>query len=270
MAAARIFFPHIFRLMIGICLGFSLQAQVFVGPRQPPSPEEQRQMKLRLQEDLKTAGSDTARVRLKMQIAGLTAPESFSEALTLAKEAQALAEKTGHPETIVRARFGMASLYLRNNRFDDALQHLNEGLPLAEKLGSDQLLEGFHNQLGRIYLERGMYEKALLHYQKSSDALEKTSAPPTRKAGVLNQIGMILHKSGKHRDAAGYLEKAGTLAEQARVWDMADGIWNNLANCHDALNEPQEAEAARAKSRACTERSKKKVLAQPPSKPGNN
>lgn len=264
------FYPiRLITAMLWLGWAVTLNAQM-LGPRQPPSPEEQRRMRTRAEEELQNAGSDTARVRLKMQIAGLTAPENFAEALTLAKDALALAEKTKHPETIARARFGLANIYQRNNRLDDALQHLNEGLPLAEKLGIAQVLEGYHNQLGRIYLERGMYEKALLHYQKSLEGLEKTSAPPFRKAGVLNQIGMILLNSGKHREAAGFLEQAGALAEHARAWDMADGIWNNLANCHDALNEPREAEDAREKSRACAEYNKKKALAHPPKKSGNN
>ena len=267
--AARIFFPHLLCLIIGVCLGFSLQAQV-LGLRQPPSPEQQRQMKIRLQEELKNADSDTLRVRLKMQIAGLTVQGNTTEALQLAKEALALAEKTNHTETIARAYFGAANIQMRSNRYDDALQYLNDGLPAAEKLENPDLLSNYYNQFGQIYQERGVYEKALAYYRKANDALQKTAAPPIRKAGVLNQIGMILHKTGKHRDAASYLEKAGTMAEQARIWDMADGIWNNLANCHDALNEPQEAEAARAKSRACVEQNKKKAMAPASIKSGSN
>ncbi len=255
--------------MFLVGLTISLNAQG-VGPRKPPTPEEQRQMKTKVEEELKNATADTTRARLKMQIAGMTMQDNVAEALQLAKDALALAEKTNHPETIARANFGVANIYVRSNRYDDALQYLNDGLPMAEKLGNPDLLSGFYNHLGSIYFERGVYEKALLYYRKNLAALEKTPAPPTRKAGVLNQIGMLLHRTGKHREAIESLQKAGVMAEQAQMWDMATGIWTNVSNCHESLNEPGEAEAARAKAKACQDRNKKKAPAPTTTKSGSN
>lgn len=265
----RTFLPHLFCLITGIFGAFALQAQP-VGARQPPSPEQQRQLKTEAQEALAKATSDTARVRLKMQIAGLTAQDDFPGALQLAKEALTLAEKTKHPETIVRSNFGVANMYIRANRYDDALQYLTDGLPAAEKLGNADLLSAYYSQLGRIYHERGVYEKSLLYYRKTLDALEKIQAPPSQKAGVLNQIGMLLQKTGKHREALDPLQKAAALAEQAQIWDMAAGGWTSVANCHDALSQPEDAEAARAKAKACQDRNKKKATAQAMIKSGNN
>lgn len=236
--------------------------------RQAPSQEETQKLKTRIAEELKTATSDTAKVRLRMQLASLTARDNLNEAIKLGQEGVALAEKTGHTETAARACQTMGSIYLTNNRYDNALEYYNKGLPLAEKTGIATIQQSYYNNLGVIYDRRGVYEKALDYYRESYSLLEKMPVPAGRKAGGLMQIGQVQSRTGKYRESIESYRKALGFAEQAQDWEKVSGIWFNIGNNYNNLDDPQQAEAAFAKSQEY--RDKKKVPSPANGKSANN
>lgn len=238
--------------------------------RPPPTAEERQQLKSRMEEEYKAAKSDTARVRLQIQLASLTAPDNFNEGVKLGQEAVTLADKTGHSETIARACLAVAILYFTNNRYDNALEYLNKGLPAAKKTASIPLLQSYHNNLGMMYERKGIYEKALDFFHKSYEALEKMQAPPARRAGALMQIGQVQGRTGKYRESNESYTKALTLAEQLQDWEKVSGIWNNIGNNYNDLGDTARAEEAFAKSREYRERDKKKASSRPNPTSGNN
>ena len=265
-------YPFFYAFLLATCLLFCpllLPAQA-PGPRQPPTAEELRQMKTRLETDLKNAGSDTARVRLKMQLAGLISADTPNGAFDMAREALALAEKTGHTETVARSHFGLGNLYLRNNRPEQALEQFNRGLPLAEKTARPDLQEAYYKSLAQIYFDRGVYEKSLDYYRKSLSMLEKMQAPPLRQATTLIQIGNLLERTGKNREAVETFKKALGGLEQARDWGKAGAVWRSIGNCYQALGDTGQAEQAYAKARAYQDDDKKKAPFPANGRPGNN
>ena len=237
--------------------------------RQAPSPEEVQKIKTQIEEELKTATSDTAKVRLQMQLASLVSRENFNEGLLLAKSAVALAEKTGHTETIARCYFAIGNIYSGNDRYDNALEYFNKGLPLAEKTGKPVLQEGYYKSLAQIYFNRGVYEKALDFYQKSFGALKKMQAPPARKATTLAQIGNVFYNTQKHREAINTFKQALGFAEQAQDWRLAGSMWQNIGNNYSALGEKEAAEQAQSKAQELWDRDKKKVSSPANNKSGN-
>lgn len=254
-----------------VCLGYLLPAYAQSPERrQSPSPEEMQKMKTRIGEELKTVRSDTAKVRLQMQLANMTSRDNFNEAIKLGLEAVALAEKTGHTESIARSYLSMGTMYLANSRYDNALEYFNKGLPLAEKTGITQLQQSYYNNIGLIYDRRGVYEKALEYYRKSYSALEKMQPPPARKAIGLMQIGQILGRTGKYRESTEAYQKALDFAEQAQDWAKVSGIWFNIGNNYESLGEKERAEAAFAQSREFGERDKKKANSPARNKSGSN
>lgn len=238
--------------------------------RQPPTPEEVQKMKTRIGEDLKNAQSDTAKVRLQMQLAGLTARENLDEATKLARTAIALAEKTGHTETIARTYLGGGNIFLTNNRYDDALEYFNKGLLWAEKTGDVQIQQPYYNNLGVICERKGIYEKALDYYHKSYAALEKLPTPPGRRAGALMQIGQVQSRTGKYRESNESYRKALIFAEQAGEWEKVSGIWFNIGNNYNELGDTVQAEAAFTQSREYRDRAKKKAPSPTNSKSAGN
>lgn len=258
-------------LFAAICLAWFLPANAQAPERrQPPSPEELPKLKSKVAEELKAATSDTARVRLLIQLASLNSRDNFNEAVKLGKEAVALADKSGHTETIARSYMSFGTIYLTNNRYDDALEYLNKGLPAAEKTGKPEVLQPYFNNLGQIYERRGVYEKTLDYYRKSYSAMEKMQTPVTRRAGALMQIGQILSRTGKYRESIEVYQKALAFAEQAQDWEKVSGIWYNIGNNYKDLGEEEQAEQAFAKSGEFRERDKKKVLSPANGKSGNN
>lgn len=259
-------------LFFAACCLFYVQPAFAQSPerRQPPSPEEMQKMKTGMEEELKTVRSDTAKVRLQLQLAGMISRDNFNEAIKLGLEAVALAEKTGHTESIARAYLSMSTMYLMNNRYDNALEYLNKGLPLAEKTGNIQLQQSYFNNIGLIYDRKGVYEKALEYYRKSYSALEKQQVPPARRAIGLMQIGQVQSRTGKYRESNESYKKALVLAEQAQDWEKVSGIWFNIGNNYNDLGEPALAEEAFAKSREYRDRDKKKALSPANGKSANN
>ena len=238
--------------------------------RQPTSAEELPKLKTKVAEEIKAATTDTARVRLLIQLASLNSRDNLNEAVKLGKEAVALADKSGHTETIARSYMSFGTIYLTNNRYDDALEYLNKGLPAAEKTGKPEVLQPYFNNLGLIYDRRGVYEKALGYYRKSYSALEKMQTPPARQAGALMQISQILGRTGKYRESIDTYQTALGFAEQAQDWEKVSGIWYNIGNNYKDLGEEEQAEQAFAKSGEFRERDKKKVPSPANGKSGNN
>lgn len=234
----------------------------------PLSPEETQKMKTRVGEELNAAKSDTARVRLQMQLASLAARDNLNEAIKLGKEGIALAEKTGHTETIARACQTMGNIFLTNNRYDDALEYFNKGLPQAEKTGIAQIQQSYYNNLGVIYDRKGVYEKALDYYRKSYAAMEKLQISPERRAGALMQIGQVQGRTGKFRESNESYQKALGFAEKAKDWEKVSGIWFNIGNNYSELGDTQQAQAAFAKSQEY--RDKKKASSPAKDKSANN
>ncbi len=238
--------------------------------RPPPSAEELPKLKTKIAEEIKAATSDTARVRLLTQLASLNSRDNLNEAIKLGKEAVALADKSGHTETIARSYMVFGTIYLTNNRYDDALEYLNKGLPAAEKTGKPDVLQPYFNNLGLIYDRRGVYEKALDFYHKSYSAMEKIQTTPSRRAGALMQISQILKRTGKYRESIESYQKALGFAEQAQEWEKVSGIWYNIGNNYKDLGEEEQAEQAFAKSEEFRERDKKKAPSPAKGKSGNN
>ncbi|MCK6690633.1 MAG: tetratricopeptide repeat protein [Thermoanaerobaculia bacterium] len=236
--------------------------------RQALTPEEVQKLKTRIAEELKTAKPDTAKVRLQMQLAGLTARDNLNEAIKLGQEGVALAEKTAHVETIARACQTMGNIFLTNNRYDNALEYFNKGLPLAEKTGIAQIQQSYYNNLGVIYDRKGVYEKALDYYRKSYSLIEKLPVPPGRRAVALMQVGQVQSRTGKYRESNESYQKALGFAEQAQDWEKVSGIWFNIGNNYNELSDTQQAEAAFAKSQEY--RDKKKAPSPANSKSANN
>jgi len=238
--------------------------------RQPLSPEEMQKTKTGMEEELKMVRSDTAKVRLQLQLASLISRDNFNEAIKLGLEAVALAEKTGHTESIARAYLSMGTMYLMNNRYDNGLEYLNKGLPWAEKTGIAQLQQSYFNNIGQIYDRKGVYEKALDFYRRSYAILEKQQVPPARRAIGLMQIGQVQSRTGKYRESNESYKKALVLAEQAQDWEKVSGIWFNIGNNYNDLSEPTLAENAFSKSREYRDRDKKKAFPPASSKSANN
>ncbi|MBK8920585.1 MAG: tetratricopeptide repeat protein [Saprospirales bacterium] len=255
-----------------ICLSgcIALSAQTPEQSRQTPPGGNIQKRKAQIEAALQAAGTDTARVRLRLQLAGIVSQENPADGIALAREAAALAEKTGHTETIARSYFGVGNLYLRDNRQDQALEWLNKGLPLATKTGKPDLQEACYKSLAHIYFNQGVYEKSLEYYREALALLEKMQAMPVRKAVALIQIGHLLSRTGKTREAIESYQKALGNLEQAQDWGKMGHTWRSIGDNYRILGETERTEQAYAKSQEYLERDKKKASSPASRRSANN
>ncbi len=239
--------------------------------RRVPSAEEFKIRQAAIEKELATATTDSAKARLNLQLSTIVSRKDKNQALALVSEALSYAKKTGDAEIIARAYFGNGNLLFRINRFDEALENLKTGISYAHQLDNPDLLSNFYQITGQVYQRRGMYEKALENYQHSLTLrLQVPSTMPFQLSTLNLQIGNILSRTGKSREAIEYLEKSVAICEQEEDWEKAGGIWHNIAVEWLKLGENALADQAFAKAGELTERSKKKATSRPLTRSNSN
>ncbi|MCF8247793.1 MAG: tetratricopeptide repeat protein [Saprospiraceae bacterium] len=229
-------------------------------PSSPPgrSPEEIKKGISELTAQLNKATADTAKARLTLELANLTAYQDANAGLELSKQAIALAEKTGDEKAMLNSYLAIGGILQRLNRFDEALEFLKKGIPHIEKAKRPDLAGMCYGNIAQIYMRQGVYEKSLDFYQQSLAELEKQPANPDLKAMTLQQIGYLSMRMNKPGDAARYFESAIAIWEKAQNWPRLQGTYQNLGNAYSKLGDETAAAAAYDKSAKAGERVKKK------------
>ncbi len=226
----------------------------------PPrrSPEEIKKSIAELASQLDKAKADTAKARLTLELANLTAYQDANAGLELSKQAIALAEKTGDEKAMLNSYLAIGGILQRLNRFDEALEYLKKGVPHIEKAKQPDLAGICYGNIAQIYMRQGVYEKSLEYYQKSLAEFEKQPANPDPKAMTLQQIGNLSMRMNKPGDAVRYFEQAIAIWEKAQNWPRIQGTYQNLGNAFSKLGDEAAAAAAYDKSAKAGERVKKK------------
>ncbi len=229
-------------------------------PGGPPrrSPEEIKKNIDELTTQLGKAATDTAKVRLTLAIANLTAYQDQNAGLEKAKEAVHIAEKAGDARTLLNCYMGMGGILQRLSRFDEALENFKKALPYIEKAKAPEQAGMCYSNIAQIYMRQGVYEKALEYYQKSLAEFEKQTPQPDFQAMTLQQIGNLHMRMEKPAEAIRYFERAIAIWEKTQNWARLEGTYNNMGNAYSKLGDDAAAAAAYDKSAKAGERLKKK------------
>jgi signal transduction histidine kinase len=78
--------------------------------------------------------------------------------------------------------------------FEECQATLKAGTALAEKLKDDGALSEFKKFTGLSWYFKGAYDSAAIYYYKALDILKRIDAP-SKKAGVLNELGKLYRKT---------------------------------------------------------------------------
>jgi tetratricopeptide (TPR) repeat protein len=134
----------------------------------------------------------------------------------------ALPKLTIEGNTRARAFLTLAVVEWSASRYSEALRILIDNEPLFEKITNSAIKGGYHNQLATVLAEIAAAEKrddyfqrAIRHYQEADRYFNLAHNTPYR-ADVKNNLGFLLSKLSRFKQARTYLEEARRLAVSIR------------------------------------------------------
>jgi tetratricopeptide (TPR) repeat protein len=127
---------------------------------------------------------------------------------------EALKRLTTEGDTRARAILKLATVELSAARFTDALELLTQNAPLFQKLKSDATKGSYHSELaitleeiGAAENRREYFTRAINDY-KAADHHFKLARNPVYRADVKNNVGLVLFKLSRYKEAHKYLDEA--------------------------------------------------------------
>ena len=149
-----------------------------------------------------------------------------------------------HPQVAATHEF-ISKVYLKKNDRSKALQTMKYAVGTAEIAlgGNHPTTANKYCELARQYegMDRNKYDQAyaMVYYQKALDIFEQAEGNCARMiVAILNDMGVLQLKQGKHKDAIQHLRRAVAVyesmtsqKEDGTYTDIAQ-VWRNLARCY--------------------------------------
>jgi tetratricopeptide (TPR) repeat protein len=172
---------------------------------------------------------------------------ALNEARTMLTEA--LQQLTTEGNTRARALLRLAIVECSASRYDDALKILSDNAPLFSKINNHAIIGAYHNQLAMLFRKLGTpenrsdyFQRAIHAYQKA-DAHFKLAHNTVFRANVKNNLGFMLYKLSRFKEAHRYLEEARRLSVGIRNRIQTAEIDDTRAQVLIAEGRLKEAEA---------------------------
>ena len=166
---------------------------------------------------------------------------NYSAAQKTLRQALSLSQAAYDPATQadIYTHLSVSAYFL--NDFEAALSHAIKGLEASREVGS-KLDEAFalHN-IGWVYDNFGLHKDALDSFSAELAILEEHGVGGSRKARVLNAVGMGYRRLGNHDRAMTYLESSLALARQLGDLRSQALALGNLGVVREDLNQPEAA-----------------------------
>lgn len=131
---------------------------------------------------------------------------------------EALQKLTAEGDTRARALLKLATVELSATRYTDALKLLTDNASLFEKVRNHSTKGSYHSELAIIFEEiaesekrKDYFHRALREY-KAADHHFKLARNPVFRADVKNNVGLVLFKLSRYKEAHKYLGEARRLA----------------------------------------------------------
>lgn len=172
---------------------------------------------------------------------------ALNEARTMLTEA--LERLTIESDTRARALLRLAIVECAASRYDDALKILSENAPLFNKIHNHAIIGAYHNQIAMVLRRlatpenRNDYFQRAIHAYEKADAHFKLAHNIVFRANVKNNVGFMLYKLSRFKEAHAYLEEGRRLAVSIRNRVQAAEIDDTRAQVLIAEGRFKEAEA---------------------------
>ena len=167
-----------------------------------------------LKKVLGTQTEDSTRVRTLVDLGWeYFSTGDYKQALALAKEGSALAERINFPAGKAGCENLFGVISANTGALPEAIQHFTRYAGILREKGDSLGAYVAYNNIGRIYKMQGNYVKALKNYLASLQIMERHDK---RKeiAGAYNNVGSVYLALRNYEDALRYYRKATEVALQ--------------------------------------------------------
>ena len=172
---------------------------------------------------------------------------ALNEARTMLTEA--LQQLTTEGNTRARALLRLAIVECSASRYDDASKILSDNSPLFSKINNHAIIGAYHNQVAMVFRKlatpenRNDYFRRAIHAYEEADAHFKLAHNTVFRANVKNNVGFLMYKLSRFKEAHVYLDEARRLAGSIRNRIQAAEIDDTRAQVFIAEGRLKEAEA---------------------------
>lgn len=140
--------------------------------------------------------------------------KNYKEAINYCNKALTLQKQINDKPGIASSYFNIARIYSEEKNYAKAMEYDSLALILTIELGDKVLTGSIYNNVGNIYSYTGNNEKALEAYLKAKNIYESVDY----QRGLMylyNNLGTIYSKQRKVQDAAFWLQKSLTMAQES-------------------------------------------------------
>lgn len=164
----------------------------------------------------------------------------YDTSLYMLEKSQALFNKFGYSEGLLRTRNSLANLLFLQGRLDESLSQYENNLAQSEKENLTAIKASATTNIGRINWLRGKYETALEYYNdalKMADSLRNESMQ-----GMINLLAGIAYQDMGYYDlATGRILLATELFEKMNYLSKLPYAYNYLGSVYFELQENEKA-----------------------------
>ncbi len=192
-----------------------------------------------LTSELKTAGSDSARVYLNVSISKLFATADLTKALGYAEKAVDLAEKSENARMVSDALLNLGNVFFTQGFFELALKQYYRYLEIQKQEDNKKGIATALINMGAISLNMNDFKKALGNFKealKIFKELRQKSDQTKYKAEIItcyNNLGIACQNLKEHKESAGYYLKGIDLArKELGNSTLLANLLNNLGSLY--------------------------------------
>ena len=179
-------------------------------------------------DQLRSADSDTMRIRIHMDIASAYSDIDSDSSLIFYKKALEVAESGGYTGQEAKAWRKIAATHLDLDQYEESLQAADKAIELFNPLNEAEQIVKAKLTKGKVYIHLAMYPEALSNYLEALESLENND-DPFLLCRTLNSVGEVYRHLEEVDTAISYYERALNIIETMENHGFAAGVLNNLS-----------------------------------------
>jgi serine phosphatase RsbU (regulator of sigma subunit)/uncharacterized protein HemY len=188
-----------------------------------------------LKTELVTAGQDTQRVKLLVNLATRYMRKDLDSAKYYSKDGITLSEKLNYNKGIARTnhRYGLATK--KQGNYEESIPYYKKALKYYKIINDEKNIVSLYNNIGNSYKGLGEYSPAAEHYieaLKLSEEYEDLDG----MAKAYNNLGNLSKRQNKLETALGYLQKSLDIRKQQNDSSGMASTLHNLGNLYKSLD----------------------------------
>jgi CHAT domain-containing protein/tetratricopeptide (TPR) repeat protein len=164
----------------------------------------------------------------------------IGEALRYFTDALALSRKAGDSRAEASVLYNLSSVQRLRGELQQALGGFEHALAINRRSGEQAGQLHTLYALGSVYFDLGDLDKAREEYEEALKLGQTLEGLASRRARLLNNIGLVFYRQDQREVAVGYFRRALAFSQELKDSDGIAAAFHNLGVAEVALGRPRE------------------------------